>query len=90
MAKILIGVVQSDKSDKTISIKVESHKVHPIYKKRYVSSKKFLAHDEKNEARIGDKVAIKECRPISAKKRFTLDKILEKAPVQHKEEEPVV
>ena len=52
----LIGIVVSDKADKTITIKVETYKMDPIYKKRVKSSKKYAVHDEKNEAHIGDKV----------------------------------
>ena len=87
MAKILNGVVTASQSDKTITVKIVTDKVHPIYKKRYTSSKKYLAHDEKNEAKVGDKVEINEVRPISARKRFSLKKIVEKAPVVHTEEE---
>lgn len=78
MAKQLIGVVTSDKPDKSIVITVSTKKTHPIYKKQYTVSDKFMAHDEKNEARVGDRVSIVETRPISAKKRFKLDKIIEK------------
>jgi small subunit ribosomal protein S17 len=78
MARILIGKVSSDKPDKSIVVTVVTHKTHPIYKKRYISSKKFMAHDEKNEAKTGDKVSIIETRPISAKKRFVLKEIIEK------------
>lgn len=78
MAKTLTGIVSSDKPDKSIVVTVVTHKTHPIYKKRYISSKKFMAHDEKNEAKTGDKVTISETRPISAKKRFTLEKIVER------------
>lgn len=77
MAKLLIGKVTSDKPDKSIVVTVVTHKTHPVYKKRYISSKKFMAHDEQNKARIGDKVSIKETKPVSAKKRFVLDTILE-------------
>ncbi len=78
MAKTLVGTVVSDKSDKTITVKVISRKTHPIYRKQYMASRKFTAHDENNEAAVGDKVAIIETRPLSATKRFKLDKILEK------------
>lgn len=77
MAKLLIGKVTSDKPNKSIVVTVVAHKTHPVYKKRYISSKKFMAHDEHNKARIGDKVSIKETKPLSAKKRFVLDTILE-------------
>ncbi len=78
MAKQLIGIVSSDKADKTITVTVTTRKTHPLYKKQYSFSKKFLAHDEKNEATTGDKVAIVETRPRSARKRFELLKIIEK------------
>jgi len=77
MAKLLVGKVTSDKPDKSIVVTVVTHKTHPVYKKRYISSKKFMAHDEQNKARVGDKVSIKETKPISASKRFVLESILE-------------
>ncbi len=86
MAKTLTGVVTSDKADKTIVVTVTTHKTHPIYKKKYITSKKFMAHDEKNEAVLGDKVVIAETRPLSARKRFILQNIIEHAAIQHKEE----
>jgi small subunit ribosomal protein S17 len=78
MAKILIGKVTSDKPDKSIIVTVVTHKTHPVYKKKYIASKNFMAHDEKNEAKVGDKVSIIETRPISARKRFVLNQIIEK------------
>lgn len=77
-AKTIIGVVTSNKADKTIIVNVATRKTHPLYRKQYSVSKKFMAHDEKNEAEIGDKVAIVETRPLSARKRYTLDRIIEK------------
>lgn len=77
--RILQGVVVSDKSEKTIVVKVETQVAHPIYKKYYKESKKFMAHDENNEAHIGDKVRIREHRPLSARKRWELIEIVEKA-----------
>ncbi|MCI8778634.1 MAG: 30S ribosomal protein S17 [Bacilli bacterium] len=73
----LIGKVVSDKSDKTITVLVESYKT--IYKKRVKYSKKYIAHDEKNEAASGDKVRIVETRPLSKMKRYRLVEIIEKA-----------
>lgn len=87
MAKTLIGVVASDVGSKTIVVNVESHKTHPIYKKQYTVSKKIMAHDENNEARLGDTVVIQEVRPISKRKKFTLQKVVQKAPIQHEEKE---
>lgn len=86
MAKTLQGVVSSDKGDKTIVVTVTTRKAHPIYKKKYTSSRKFIAHDENNEANSGDTVVIAETRPLSARKRHTLVKIVERAGVEHKEE----
>ena len=77
--KVYRGTVVSDKMDKTITVIVETKKTHPLYGKRVKYSKKFKAHDENNEARMGDKVEITETRPLSATKRFRLVKIVEKA-----------
>lgn len=78
MAKQLVGIVSSDKANKTITVTVNTQKTHPIYKKQYTVSTKFLAHDEKNEATSGDKVSIRETKPRSRRKRFELFKIIEK------------
>ena len=83
MAKSLTGVVASSKADKTIVVTVATRKTHPIYKKQYTFSKKFMAHDETNDAQDGDKVIITESKPLSARKRFVLVKVLERAPVRH-------
>ena len=72
-------VVSAGKMDKTVVVKVVSRVKDPIYKKVVQKSKKFKAHDENNEARIGDKVVIMETRPLSATKRFRLVEIAEKA-----------
>lgn len=85
MARTITGVVSSDKADKTIVITVTTRKTHPIYKKQYSVTTKFMAHDENNEARAGDKVVIVETRPLSARKRFTLQQVVEKARVLHVE-----
>ncbi len=68
------GIVVSDKSDKTIVVNVDSVKVHPKYKKRYVVSQHYKVHDEKNEYKIGDKVIFIECRPLSRDKRWRVIK----------------
>ncbi len=81
MAKTLTGVVVSDKTDKTIVVSVVTHKNHPLYRKAYVTSKKFMAHDEKNEAHQGDTVVIAETRPLSARKRHILESIVERAAI---------
>lgn len=78
MAKVLQGTVTSDRPDKSIVVTIVTHKSHPIYKKRYIASQKVMAHDEKNEAKIGDKVLISETRPLSARKRYELKKIVER------------
>ena len=78
MAKQIIGVVSSSKGDKTIVVTVQTRKTHPLYRKQYTVSKKFMAHDAKNEAQPGDKVAITETRPISARKHHVLSRIIEK------------
>lgn len=85
MAKILQGTVTSDRPDKTIVVTIVTHKSHPIYKKRYISSQKVMAHDEKNEAKIGDKVQISETRPLSARKRYELKKIIERPALTDKD-----
>ncbi len=77
--KVFTGTVVSDKNDKTITVLVTSYKKHKLYSKRVISSKKFRAHDEKNEANTGDVVRITECRPLSKSKRFRLVEIVEKA-----------
>lgn len=79
MAKTLTGIVTSDKADKTITITNTSRETHPIYGKQYTVTRKYTAHDEKNEAHVGDKVTISEVRPISKTKSFTLVSIDEKS-----------
>lgn len=87
MAKTLQGVVSSNKGDKTIVVTVATRKTHPIYKKQYTFSKKFMAHDEQNDAQVGDKVVIAETRPLSARKRHILVNVVERAAIQHVESE---
>ena len=77
--KVRQGVVVSAANDKTIVVSVESRKPHPVYKKMISTTKKFHAHDEKNEAGVGDTVQIMETRPMSKLKRWRLVKIVEKA-----------
>lgn len=72
MAKILKGTIISDKMNKTVIVKVDDLKKHSLYKRYYKSSKKYKAHDEKGEFHIGDTVIIKEIRPISKDKHFTV------------------
>lgn len=75
MAKTLTGIVTSDKRDKTITVTVTSRETHPIYKKQYTVNRKYQAHDENNEAHMGDKVQISEIRPVSKTKAFALANI---------------
>jgi small subunit ribosomal protein S17 len=79
MAKTLTGVVTSDAADKTITVTVTSRETHPIYGKQYTVSRKYAAHDEGNVAKIGDKVVISQCRPISKRKSFKLETVVEKS-----------
>lgn len=79
MAKTLTGIVTSDSRDKTITVTVTSRETHPIYGKQYTVSRKYSAHDEKNEAKLGDKVRIVATRPVSKTKSFALDIIEEKS-----------
>jgi small subunit ribosomal protein S17 len=74
-----IGKVVSAKNDKTITILVETYGKHPLYNKRVKKSKKYTAHDENNQAKVGDIVLIAETRPLSKTKRFRLVKIIEEA-----------
>jgi small subunit ribosomal protein S17 len=76
--KVQLGVVTSDKADKTITVKVERRLSHPLYQKYFTRSKKFLAHDPENTCREGDTVKIIECRPLSARKCWRLLEIVEK------------
>ena len=75
----LIGVVVSDKANKTITVKIETYKKDPIYKKRIKYSKKYTAHDEENIAKVGDKVRLVATRPLSKTKRYELAEVIEKA-----------
>ncbi len=79
MATTMTGVVSSTKANKTITVTVTSRETHPIYGKQYTVTRKYTAHDELNEAGEGDKVIIKETRPISKTKKFTLVEVVEKA-----------
>lgn len=76
LRKTRVGEVVSDKADKTIVVKVVTRVPHPRFRKIVKQSVKFHAHDEKNEAKIGDRVSIVECRPLSRKKRWRLESIL--------------
>jgi small subunit ribosomal protein S17 len=77
--KEFVGVVKSDKMDKTIVVAVETTALHPLYKKYVRRLKKLKAHDEGNEAKAGDRVRVIECRPISKEKCWKLVEIVERA-----------
>ncbi len=79
MAQTLQGIVSSVKRDKTITVSIASRETHPLYRKQYTKTRKYTAHDENNEAGLGDRVEIEACRPYSKTKCFKLVKILEKA-----------
>ena len=74
--KQLTGTIISDKMQKTVVVEVERIKKHPLYKRRYKFHKKYKAHNEKGEYKVGDKVIIEECRPISKEKRWRVIKKL--------------
>ena len=77
--KVREGIVVSDKMDKTVVVLEETMKLHKLYKKRVKTSKKYKAHDKKNECGVGDRVQIMETRPLSREKRWRVVTILEKA-----------
>jgi len=79
LRKVKTGKVISNKMQKTITVQVERKVKHPVYGKYVKRSKKFLAHDEKNDCGVGDKVKITETRPLSKKKRWRLVEIIDKA-----------
>jgi small subunit ribosomal protein S17 len=74
-----IGIVISNKMQKTIVVKIENRYQHPMYSKTLVKTKKYLAHDELEQCNIGDQVLVQECRPLSKKKRWKLIEILSKS-----------
>jgi len=76
-----VGVVTSNKMQKTVVITVERQVTHPLYKRVVRRSKNFLAHDEKNECRVGDRVRIEETRPLSRRKRWRVVEVIAKATV---------
>ena len=79
--KVRVGVVVSNKMDKTVVVKVTRHAEHPLYGKRIIKSKKYVAHDEENVCCVGDQIRIRETRPLSRTKRWELVEIVRKAPV---------
>ena len=76
--KTLVGIVTSNKMDKSIVVSIEETRRHPLYGKSTKITKKFMAHDENNECQIGDKVKIMETRPLSKSKRWRLVEVVEK------------
>ena len=76
-----IGVVASDKADKTVVVRVERIVLHPKYKRYIRRSAKFMAHDEANACRVGDTVEIVESRPLSARKRWRVQRVVKRAAV---------
>ena len=79
LRKTRVGLVVSDKMDKTLVVAVQEHYRHPVYKKVMRSTYKLKAHDENNECRVGDKVLVMETRPLSKEKRWRIVEIVEKA-----------
>lgn len=79
LRKTRIGVVTSQKMDKTITVTIERRVAHPLYRKYFKKTTKLMAHDEKNACGVGDKVKIMETRPLSTRKRWRLVEIIEKA-----------
>ena len=79
LRKTRVGLVVSDKMDKTVVVSVQEHYRHPVYKKVMRSTYKLKAHDENNECRVGDKVLVMETRPLSKDKRWRIVEIVEKA-----------
>jgi len=68
--RVLQGIVTSDVNEKTVTVEVQRRFTHPVYKKIIVRSKNYLAHDESNKVKTGDRVRIRECRPMSRRKRW--------------------
>ena len=84
--RILEGEVVSDKMDKTVTVLVERRTMHPVYKKFVRQSKKYAAHDEQNVFKIGDRVQIEECRPISKNKSWRVISVADAAAVKAAED----
>jgi len=77
--KVVVGSVVSNSMEKSVTVMVERHVMHPLYKKYIKRSTKLMAHDENNECNVGDTVAIEACRPLSKNKCWRLQKVVEKA-----------
>ena len=89
MAKTLIGTVSSTAPNKTIVITVHTRRTHPIYKKQYTVTSKYMAHDEENSCKVGDKVSIVETRPLSARKRYILQNIIQRAALSQADKDAI-
>lgn len=74
-----VGMVTSDAGDKSVVVRVENLVMHPLYQKFVRTSSKFMAHDEENSCKAGDRVLIEECRPLSKRKRWRVRKVIERA-----------
>ncbi|MYB39835.1 30S ribosomal protein S17 [Candidatus Saccharibacteria bacterium] len=79
MANVLNGKVVKNSGEKTVSVLVVTYKNHPVYKKRYIYSKKYLVHDANGDAGVGDAVVIRQAKPISRRKRWVLERVTAKA-----------
>jgi small subunit ribosomal protein S17 len=77
--KTMIGLVASDKMNKTVVVEVTRRTMHPMYRKYINRRKRYQAHDESNDCSVGDRVLIEECRPLSARKNWRVKQILERA-----------
>lgn len=89
MPKTLTGLVSSVSPSKTIVITVHTRKTHPLYKKQYTVTSKYMAHDENNECNVGDKVSIVETRPLSARKRYKLQEIIQRTELSEKDKQVI-
>lgn len=89
MAKTLIGTVSSTAPNKTIVITIQTRKTHPIYKKQYTVTSKYMAHDENNDCNVGDQVSIIETRPLSARKRYILQNIIQRTALSKEDKDAI-
>lgn len=77
--RVLVGITVSDKMDKTVVVRVDTKKLHPLYKKYVTRSNRYKVHDEKNDIHVGDRIKIEECRPISKEKYWRVAEVVERA-----------
>ncbi len=85
--RTITGIVTSDSRDKTITVTVASRETHPLYGKKFTKTRKYTAHDPKNDARVGDRVVIVEVKPVSKTKSFQLSEVVERSKGSVKMEE---